>query len=65
MDKYLAMSVSQLHNEIRKLSSKIDNVRNRYTFEPENRTSLADELSHLVALREVIAEMIKHRQKAR
>ena len=65
MDKYIAMSISQLHDEIRKLSSKIDNVRNRYTFEPENKTSLADELSHLVALCEVLAEMIKRRQKSR
>ena len=60
--KYIAMTDSELHSEIQKVSQQIDSVRNRFQFEPEHRAVLQDRLATLLAIRQVLADMIEHRQ---
>ena len=57
------MSAGELHDEITKLNQKIDIARNQYRFDVERRELLRDRLCKLLALRDVLSDMIEHKQK--
>ena len=59
--KYMAMSTRELEAETQKINKKIDKARNRYQFEIEKRDALRENLSELLAIRDLISEILKHR----
>ena len=60
--KYTAMSIKELQAKIQKVNQKIDKARNRYQFKIEKRDALRENLCELLAIRDLISEIIEHRQ---
>ena len=60
--KYTAMSMEELRAEIQKVNQKIDKARNRYKYEIEKRDALRENLCELLAIRDLISEIIEDRQ---
>ena len=56
------MSTRELEAEIQKINKKIDKARNRYQFEIEKRDALRENLSELLAIRDLISQILEHRQ---